>query len=718
MIVYANEFFFPNCLEKHKLDKNRILMNTVNFLSSPNLITRFFISVVALVAAALCNAEPASSPSFSSQIHTIDSGCLTPRYDDHCERWVSVYDNPNGHSKVFSDDLSGLEQARAQVIGPQGDRVYVTGYSWDNTTQSPQWTTVAIDCNTGVQKWVARYGQAGITSYAYDIAVNPEGSRIYVVGQQYQLQQGQQFSEGVTIAYDSGTGRQLWKATYRLPFANASLEHVAVSPDGTKVYAAGTDTAGGDFGTGNLERYATFAYSASTGTQLWAASHDNPQLQNSVFSMAVDAKGGRVFVGGTGGIVAYETSTGRQLWERSDLSFSFNIAPDGSKLFTLRPRNGPGGTILSGQFDLVAYGTATGVQVWTYPMPQAFDATPPIVVDPGGERLYVATTQDATGPNDYFQNLDVVTMAFKTTSGTLLWSSRYDDSRFVPNEQDASGLAVSRDGKRLYLAARAARLSPSEQGAFDTSTVAYDAADGSQQWIGRYSVSPEDTDVPADPYPAAHLIGVTPDGTKVILSGSFNHHPSGLPSSLYPNNRMDYGVIAYDADVAPGIHAISAVSRKVHGAAGAFDLAGIECRSGGPNQRYQMVVTFPTPVTFRSAALTAGTGNVVSTHTSGAEVIVNLAGVANAQTIKLTLFGASDGTHINDVTVELSVLVGDVTASGSVSTSGRFSDIAEVQRQLGQAVTNASFRADVTVNGVIGNGDVSLVQSQSGTVLP
>lgn len=677
--------------------------------ASANLTIRSIISTAALAAAVLSTASAKT---------TIDDGCFVPRYDDHCERWVSVYDNPNGHSAVFDDYFIGFEEARAQAISPKGNRVYVTGYSWDNSTQAQQWATVAIDSVTGERLWVARHGGRGITSYAYNIAVSAEGDRVYVVGQQYREQQpGQFFSDATTIAYDAATGQQLWQATYRVPAANASFAYVAVSPNGTKVYVAGTDTAGGDFGTSNVSRYVTIAYSAATGTQEWAATHDNPDEYDSVYSLVLDSSGAHVFVGGAGGIVSYDAITGHQLWDRSGLSFSLNIAPDGSRLFTLRPRTDDSGVIVSG-FDLIAYAAATGAKIWSYPLPKVGDANPPIVLDPGGARLYIAIGRDASKPNDLFQNIDAATLAFTTDSGRLLWAAHYNDPRFVLNEQTVSGLAVSPDGNRLYLAARSTRVTPTERFTYDISTVAYDATDGSQKWVGRYAASAEDYDVPADPYPASNNIGVTPDGAKIILTGALNHHPFGRANDLYPRNREDYAVVAYDTATTSELRPLKVVSRKRHGSAGTFDVAGIECRSGGPDNRYQLVVTFPSPVTFRSARVTAGSGSVTSTNTHGNEVIVKLTGVSNAQTIKVTLLGTSDGVQTNDVTVELSLLIGDITTSGSVSSSGRFSDIGEVQRQIGQPVTNGNFRADVTTDGVFGDDDASLVQSQSGTVLP
>lgn len=685
-------------------------MKLTYFLPPPNLRIGFFTVIGALIAISLCGAEFGSAPSITPQTAAPDRDCLVPGYDDHCERWVSVYDNPDGHSTSFRDPFIGLEEARAQAIGPYGKRVYVTGYSWDNATQSSQWATVAFDSSTGARQWVARHGGPGITSYAYDIAVSPDGRRVYVAGQQYRQQQGTFFSGGTTIAYDAATGRQLWVARHQEPFADASVEHLAISPDGSRVYVSGLDTAGGDFGRGD-SRYVTLAYSASTGSQEWVAFHDNPQLDDTVYSMALDPSGVRVYVGGTGGIVAYDAATGGKLWGTTDQAHSLTVAPDGSRVFATRPRGS-----IDGDFDLVAYAPATGRVSWSVPLPHTLDSVLPLVADPAGARVYVATTQDVTRPNDPSQILDVVTRAFEARSGSLAWTTHYHDPRFSQSVQSPFGLTVSPNGKRLYLAASPFRDTPSERGAFDLSTVAYDAADGSQKWVGRYSASPEDFDVPtAGPFPAPRAIEVTPDGSKVIVAGSFNHHPFGRPNDLYPGNRGDYGILAYDTDVAPGVRALKAVSRKIHGAAGAFDIAGIECRSGGPNKRYQMVITFPSAVRFRSAAITAGTGSVASTSTNGAKATINLTGVANAQTITLTLFGVSDGVHTNDVSVALSVLVGDVSASSSVSSTR---DLPLVQGQSGRAVTKANFREDVTANGFIGTADVSLVESKLGTVLP
>ena len=169
---------------------------------------------------------------------------------------------------------------------------------------------------------------------------------------------------------------------------------------------------------------------------------------------------------------------------------------------------------------------------------------------------------------------------------------------------------------------------------------------------------------------------------------------------------------------------LGAVSRKTHGAAGTFDVnlplsgaAGIEDRQGQgvSNDTHQVVVTFTGGVSLDSSAVTAGTGSVSSAVPSGSQVTINLAGVANAQTIAITLFGVNDGVSaLHDVVIPMSLLLGDTTANGIVNSS----DISQTKAQSGQPVTGTNFRTDVTVSGDINSSDIGLTKSQSGTALP
>ena len=165
----------------------------------------------------------------------------------------------------------------------------------------------------------------------------------------------------------------------------------------------------------------------------------------------------------------------------------------------------------------------------------------------------------------------------------------------------------------------------------------------------------------------------------------------------------------------------SAFSRKIHGAAGAFDIplpltgnVGIECRGGGATNDYQMIINFGTAVMVGSASVTSGAGSVSNFGVSGSEVTVNLTGVTNAQRITLTLHNVNNGTSAGDVPVSMGVLMGGVNGNTGVSAF----DVSQTKARSGQAVDATNFRSDVTVNGSINAGDVSLVKSKSGTALP
>jgi hypothetical protein len=171
----------------------------------------------------------------------------------------------------------------------------------------------------------------------------------------------------------------------------------------------------------------------------------------------------------------------------------------------------------------------------------------------------------------------------------------------------------------------------------------------------------------------------------------------------------------------PAITALSAVSRKTHGRAGTFDLnlplsgtGGIECRSGGVSGDHTMVVSFALPVTFTSASLVSGTGTVADAFVTGSNVEIDLTNITNAQTLSLQLTGVTDTFSAGNVTIPMSVLLGDTVGDGRVTNA----DVNQTRSQVGQPVTVTNFREDVTVDGQITNSDAQTVRSKVGTHLP
>src|ERR1043166_5259650 len=211
-------------------------------------------------------------------------------------------------------------------------------------------------------------------------------------------------------------------------------------------------------------------------------------------------------------------------------------------------------------------------------------------------------------------------------------------------------------------------------------------------------------------------------GSPAINAGNPNFTPPpsfdqrGAGFDRVVNDRIDVGSFEVQA---PTVQ--SASSRKTHGAAGTFDIplslsgnVGVECRSGGPANVYQMIINFMTNVTVGSASVTFGTGSVSSFSVSGPQVTVNLTGVTNAQRITLTLLSVSDGTHTGNVPISMGVLVGDVSGNGTVNAA----DVAQTKGRLGQTVGATNFRSDVNANGTLNAAAAAIVKQNSGTSLP
>lgn len=147
---------------------------------------------------------------------------------------------------------------------------------------------------------------------------------------------------------------------------------------------------------------------------------------------------------------------------------------------------------------------------------------------------------------------------------------------------------------------------------------------------------------------------------------------------------------------------------------------GVECRTGGPLGIHQLVFRFPKNVTLNppngtpAVRVSSGIGTVTQFVASNNEVVVDITGVANAQTITLTLAGVSDGTNTADVVVPASFLLGDINGNGSVNST----DISQVKSQIGTAFSAANCRSDLNLNGAINSSDVAITKSASGTGLP
>jgi hypothetical protein len=166
----------------------------------------------------------------------------------------------------------------------------------------------------------------------------------------------------------------------------------------------------------------------------------------------------------------------------------------------------------------------------------------------------------------------------------------------------------------------------------------------------------------------------------------------------------------------------SAVSRKMHNAAGNFDIdlpltgePGVECRDSGGN--HTVVLTFSNPTVSGNATVTSGTGSTAGEPAfNGNTMTVNLTGVADMQTLVVTLTGVTDSSAqvLPETSVPLKLLVGDINGNKTVNAS----DIGQAKSLSGATVDLSNFRADVNVSGTLTGSDIGLVKANAGHTVP
>src|SRR5215469_13636 len=343
----------------------------------------------------------------------------------------------------------------------------------------------------GAQLWAA-VGGRGV---ADSVAVSPDGSRVFVTG------------DAGTAAYDASTGTALWGASFA-----GSLQSVAVSPDGPRVFVTGKTT-----GSDGLYDYATVAYNAKTGSQLWAASYNSGVTGwDAAFAVRVSPDSATVYVTGSSdasstvsdfATVAYAANTGKQLWAAryagsglgSSIATGLGVSPDGTRVF-VTGISCTSGCSSSPVYDYatVAYAAATGSQLWAARYSAGANApAAALTVSPSGTRVFVT----GSAPSSSGTATDFATVAYDAATGSQLWVTRLDDG----NGDVATAAEVSSDGTRVFVTG----YSHSATGT-GYATVAYDAATGSQLWQARY----------ASASLVASSLAVTPDGATVILAGT------------------------------------------------------------------------------------------------------------------------------------------------------------------------------------------------------
>jgi putative pyrroloquinoline-quinone binding quinoprotein len=296
---------------------------------------------------------------------------------------------------------------------------------------------------------------------------------------------------------------------------------LAVSPDGSRVFATGTVD---DFSTGS--KIQTVAYDTSDGTQLWLTHYNLAGGSDQAAGIAVAPDGSSVFVTGTSGnlgaldyiTIAYDATTGARLWKRRfssplgisrDEAAAIGVSPDGSSVFVTGAADG--GPAES-DYLTVAYDAHTGQQRWTARHEGPYrESARTLAVSPDGSAVFVSgyTVLSGTG-------LDILTVAYAAGTGEQLWKKRYDGPK--SRDDQANAMQVSPDGSVLYVTGFSegthAYVAHPDR---DFITLAYRASNGAQRWARRYNG-------PNDSNDNAKAMVVSPDGSRVFVCGYRGGH--------------------------------------------------------------------------------------------------------------------------------------------------------------------------------------------------
>ncbi len=416
--------------------------------------------------------------------------------------WATRYNGTNG-----LDDV-----AHAIAVSPDGERVYVTGIEnicytcsqeeLESGKETIDRVTTAYDAATGRQLWAVSQGGRAPDGVGFSpLAVSADGKQVFVAGDSCTTADFETCGF-VTTAYDAASGQEKWSVRYDGAVAGQDLGRAIVaSPDSSRVYVTGpsvTDPLPADeFSGGQRAFFATVAYNAATGAQVWVSEYRGEASES----------------GGSGNI---------------------GISPDGSAVFVGGVKC-TDGVFPGDDCDLatVAYDAATGSERWTAryagragerQIAQLNDLT----VSPTGDRVYV------TG-SDADVSSDAVTISYDAASGQQAWAATYTGIAPDTDERGQS-VRVSPDGSQVYIASS----SPNDSlgNSHDFATVAYASASGSQVWVARYNSSPDGTHIDE-----SAAVGVSPDGSRVYTAGTFNYYQG----RQRPDNEADYAVLAYDA---------------------------------------------------------------------------------------------------------------------------------------------------------------------------
>jgi hypothetical protein len=193
-----------------------------------------------------------------------------------------AYDAVTG-TQVWSREDNTMRVLSGDTVLPlgvsnDGSKVFVLGYDCTDSCSHQTFVTTAYDASTGGRHWLSRYDGGG-RGYPQDLAVSPDGSAVFVTGQEHLPCFAPCTTSEVDaplVAYDSETGAEQWASTYR----NNTGWAIAVSTSGSSVFLAGTFTASTSTSCSDVCGYSAARYNARPGPGTFQESSPGPSYNS------------------------------------------------------------------------------------------------------------------------------------------------------------------------------------------------------------------------------------------------------------------------------------------------------------------------------------------------------------------------------------------------------------------------------------------------------
>jgi hypothetical protein len=495
----------------------------------------------------------AAASLFGTAAHAAGVPCVVPGFDDRCETWATIYDDPT--------IPQGSHQLEPRIAASHdGKRVFVSAIDEALNSNDPyhspaSWVVLGYDGVSGQQLWSNTYQAEGHYDRPNAITVSPDGNTVYATGASYNANVLVATDRDlVTIAYNATTGQQLWRVRNVDPLVHDAGTDVITSRDGSQVYVVVNIAKDG----GEID-WAAVAYRATDGLQLWRTTYTGvaPGNVNSPHGVAMSPGGDLVYITGESGgtaqfdsdyaTVAYATGgtqPGKQVWESRydgvgqqfpDRAAGIAVDPDGRVIVTGDSISNFS-TSVADDYATVAYDGVTGRQLWAsrYSGPAGGIQFGMAVATSPMSHVAVVTGQSQPAPGS--QTTNWATLGYDTVTGQQLWVQRLATPGYATEFPTAA--AITPDGLTAvvtgYDGGRAATpLTPPIAGG-DAVTVAYSAAGGAQQWVARYSANQLDDNTP-------RALSISDNGS-IFMTEQVAHNQPDINNT---NNKYDVATLAY-----------------------------------------------------------------------------------------------------------------------------------------------------------------------------